>query len=265
MLDGLRFALSTLTVLPVRAPRTDRATVGRAMELAPVAGLVVGLVAAAVLLAARLVFDTDYLASILAIATLALMTRGLHLDGLADLADGLGSHRDPAGTRQVMKDPAVGAFGVLWLLFVPFLQISALTSCTLLGSGTASLLLAVVTGRVAITAACRSAPPAAATGMGALVAGTVRRGVPWVWFVGSALAFAGYAFVDQDTRGSLGFRVARTVVAPCLALLVAAAVRRHAVRRVGGVTGDVLGALCELATTVCLVVLSVPGPHQGPP
>jgi adenosylcobinamide-GDP ribazoletransferase len=265
VLDGIRLALSTLTVLPVRAGRTDRTAAGRAMELAPLVGLVVALPAAGVLLTGRLLFDTGLLAAILAIATLALVTRGLHLDGLADLADGLGSHRDPEGTRHVMKDPAVGAFGVLWLFFVPLLQLAALSSCVLLGSGSASLLLAVMTGRLAITAACCSTPAATPSGLGAMVAGTVRRAVPWLWLLGLTAAFASYALVDPDTRGTESFRVARTIAAPCLALLVAYAVRRHAVRRVGGLTGDVLGALCELATTVCLVVLAVPGPHEGTP
>ena len=166
MPDGLRLALTTLTVLPLRGARTDRTTAGRAMELAPLVGLVVALPAAGVLLTGRLLFDTPFIAAILAIATLALVTRGLHLDGLADLADGLGSHRDPEGTRQVMKDPAVGAFGVLWLVFVPLLQVAALTSCVLPGSGTASLLLAVITGRLAITAACRSTPAATSARLG---------------------------------------------------------------------------------------------------
>lgn len=265
MLDGLRLALSTLTVLPVRVGRTDRRTAGRAMELAPVAGAVVALVAAGVLLAARLSVNGAFLPAVFAIATVALLTRGLHLDGLADLADGLGSHRDPEGTRQVMKDPAVGSFGVLWLVFVPLVQVAALSACVLLGSGTASLVLAIATGRVAITAACRSTPAATTTGMGAMVARTVRPGVTGAWLVGLAAAFAAYALVDPDTLGAEWFRVGRTLLAPALALLVAFAVRRHAVRRVGGLTGDVLGAVCELATTVCLIVLAIPGPHHGPP
>lgn len=264
MLDGLRLSLSTLTVLPVRVRSTDRTTAGRAMELAPLTGLLIALPTAGVLLAGRLAFDAPLLAAILAIATLALVTRGLHLDGLADLADGLGSHRDPEGTRQVMKDPAVGAFGVLWLCFVPLVQIAALTSCVLLGSGSASLLLAVITGRLAVTAACCSTPAATPTGLGAMVAETVRRAVPWLWLLGLTAAFASYALVDQDSHGEESFRVVRTIAAPCLALLVAYAVRRHAVRRVGGLTGDVLGALCELATTACLLVLAVPGPNDGP-
>ena len=256
MPDALRFALSTLSVLPVR---TDRRSAGRAMELAPLVGLVLGLLAAAVLYGSRLALSSPYVPSVLAIGALALLTRGMHLDGLADLADGLGSYRDPEGARAVMKDPAVGAFGVAWLVFLPLVQLAALLTCVDQGRGTASLLLAVVSGRLVMTAACRSTPPATTEGLGAMVAGTVRRGVTSAWFLVLAGAFAAYALVDSDTVGGDAARVGRTVLAPLAALLVARLVRQHAVRRLGGLTGDVLGALCELATATCLVVLAFPG------
>lgn len=259
MLDGLKLSLSTLTVLPVRSGNTDRRTAGRAMELAPLVGLGLGLVAAAFLYAARITLDSPFLPPVLAIGLLALMTRGLHLDGLADLADGLGSFGDPERARAVMKDPAVGAFGVLWLVFIPLVQVLALLGCVEQGRGTASLVLAVVTGRLAITAACRSTPAATDEGLGAMVAGTVRRGVTEVWFLVLAGGFAAYALADTDTTGGDAARLGRTVLGLVAGLLIARLVRRHAVKRVGGLTGDVLGALCELATTVCLVVLAFRG------
>lgn len=229
------------------------------MELAPFVGLLLGLAAAGVMWGSRVILDSTFVAPVLAIATLALLTRGLHLDGLADLADGLGSARDPEGARAVMKDPAVGAFGVAWLVFVPLVQVFALLTCVNQGRGTASLVLAVVTGRLAITAACRSTPAATADGLGAMVAGTVRRGVTGLWFLVLVGSFAAYALYDTDATGGDAARLGRTMLAPLIALSVAWLVRRHAVRRVGGLTGDVLGALCELATAACLVVLAFRG------
>jgi adenosylcobinamide-GDP ribazoletransferase len=261
--DAWRLAQGTLTILPTRVGRVDRQTAGRAMALAPLVGLVVGLLASVVLYTSRVAFGSPYLPPVLAIACLAWLTRGLHLDGLADLADGLGARKDPAGTRAVMKDPAVGAFGVLWLVFVPLVQAMALLTCVDQGRGTASLLLAVFTGRLAVTAACRSTPAATDSGLGAMVAGTVRRGVTSAWLL-LIPAFAAYALQDKDAIGNDSFRVMRTVAAPLIALWVVRAIRRRAVRRVGGLTGDVLGALCELATTVCLLVLALPGNHDGP-
>ncbi|MCW2599791.1 MAG: cobalamin 5-phosphate synthase [Frankiales bacterium] len=260
MPDGLRLALTTLTVARVRSPGTlDRRTAGRAMELTPLVGLLLGLAAAIVLLAGRVLQEpqgTTLLPCVLAIGTLAVLTRGLHLDGLADLSDGLASYQDPERARAIMKAPDIGPLGVTSLILVLLVQVAALLACVLEGRGTASLLLAVTAGRLAMTAACRSTPAATADGLGALVAGTVRRGVTSAWFVLLAGAFTVYALIDPDPSGTSALRVLRTLLALTLALLAARLLRRHAVRRLGGLTGDVLGALSEVATTVCLVVLS---------
>lgn len=263
MPDGLRLALTTLTVAPVRGPRTlDRRTAGRAMELAPLVGLALATVACVVLYGARRVQHAPgpaTLGCVLAVATLALLTRGLHLDGLADLTDGLGSYRDPEGARAVMKAPDVGPLGVAAVVLVLLVQVAALDDLVVEGRSTASLLLAVAAGRLAVTGACRSTPAATAEGLGALVAGTVRRGVTTAWLVLLGAGFGAYALVDPDTFGSDATRVGRTVAALLLAVGAARLLRAHAVRRVGGLTGDVLGALSELATTVCLVVLTADG------
>jgi adenosylcobinamide-GDP ribazoletransferase len=257
MPDGLRLALTTLTVAPVRGPRIlDRRTAGRAMELAPLVGLLVALVAAVVLYGFRVLGATPLLSSALAVTVLALLTRGLHLDGLADLTDGLASYRDPEGARAVMKAPDVGPLGIAAVVLVLLIQVTALASCVIQGRGTASLLLAVATGRLAVTAACRSTPAATVDGLGALVAGTVRRGLTSAWAVALGAGFAAYALVDADSYGTDRERVLRTALALGLALAAAGLLRAHAVRRVGGITGDVLGALTEVATTVCLVVLA---------
>lgn len=259
MPDALRLALSTLTVAPVRGARVlDRRTAGRAMELAPLVGLLLGLAAAVVLYGFRLLGDGHeaLLPVVLAVATLALLTRGLHLDGLADLVDGLASYRDPDGARAVMKKPDIGPLGVAALVLVILTQVAALLACVQEGRGTASLVLAVVVGRLAVTAACRSTPAATDEGLGALVAGTVRPGLTTLWVAITGTAAAAYTTVDADARGTDLERVVSTLVALGLALAAARLLRAHAVRRLGGLTGDVLGALAEVATTVCLVVLA---------
>ena len=255
-MSGLRLALTTLTVAPVRGPdQVDRRTAGRAMELAPLVGLGIGLAAATVLYLGRVLLtdDVPLLPCALAVSVLALATRGLHLDGLADLTDGLASYRDPAGARDVMKAPDVGPMGVAAVVLTLLVQVGALLACVQHGRGTASLLLAVATGRLAVTAACRVTPAATPDGLGALVARTVRAGVPTAWTVGLCVVASGYALVDPDTRGSTPGELLRPTVAVLLALLACRGLRAHAVRRVGGLTGDVLGALVELATTVVLI------------
>lgn len=258
MPDGLRMSLTTLTALPFRGPsQVTRREAGRAMEVAPLVGVGLGLAAGLVLFVFRGLQPSEgLLAPVLAIATLALLTRGLHLDGLADLADGLGSRRDPAGARVVMKAPDIGPFGVVSLVLVLLVQVTALHASVLDSRGTAHLVLSVAVGRLAMTAACHRSPAATTDGLGALVAGTVRRGWTTLWAVLLTSAAAGYAFVDPHAKGEPGEAAIRAVVAVSLAMLVARALRRHAERRVGGVTGDVLGAICEVATAISLVALS---------
>lgn len=248
MPDGLRLALTTLTVLPVRGPATlDRRTAGRAMVLAPLVGLVLALPAAAVLVGVdRLTDGSPLLAAVLPIALLAALTRGLHLDGLADLADGLGTYGPAERARAVMKQPDVGAFGVVALVLVPLVQVAALLACIEAGRGPLALVVAVVTGRVAVTAACRRGVPAATPdGLGALVAGTVPPLVP----LALALAVAAAAVAAAGDGWP--------AVALGSGLLAAAALQTHASHRLDGLTGDVLGALVEVTTAVVLVTLAL--------
>ena len=260
MPDGLRLALTTLTVLPVRPPeRLDRTTAGRAMELAPVVGLVLGLLAGAVVFGSRLLGAPHLLAAALGIAALALLTRGLHLDGLTDLVDGLASYRDPEGTRAVMKAPDTGPLGVAALVLVLLVQAAALTSAIDQHRGTLSLLVAVVTGRVVITAACTRTPAATPDGLGALVAGSVRPAVARAWVVGAVVMAGAVLAWDPDAVHTALLRAVLGAGAVVGGVLVARLLRAHATRRIGGLTGDVLGALTEVATTVALVVLALGG------
>ena len=111
-----------------------------------------------------------------------------------------------------------------------------------------------------MTAACRSTPAATTEGLGALFATAVRPGVVTAWVAGLLAVFVPWAVVDPDAQGPGAVRVVSVVLAVGLGLLAARVVRRHAVRRVGGVTGDVLGALVEVTTAVVLLVLALGGP-----
>lgn len=261
MPESLRLALTTLTVLPSRpATRLDRRTAGRAMELAPLVGLVLGLVVGLLVVTVRWRQGGDLLAAALGVGALAALTRGLHLDGLADLADGLASYRDPEGTRAVMKSPEVGPLGLVAVVLVLLVQVAALARCLELHRGTADLLLALMTARLAVTSACRRTPAATPEGLGALVAQTVRPWVVTAWAALLVAVFSTWAAVDPEASGSAALQVGAVVLAVAAGLGVAGLLLRHAVRRVGGLTGDVLGALVEVTTTVVLVVLALGGP-----
>uniref|UniRef100_UPI0037C79989 adenosylcobinamide-GDP ribazoletransferase n=1 Tax=Actinomadura sp. TaxID=1989 RepID=UPI0037C79989 len=172
MIEGLRLAVTLLTVVPAGRARADRDTARAAMLLAPAAGLITGGAAALVLLAGGLLGLSAPLAAALAVAATAAATRALHLDGLADLADGLGSGRPAGEALGVMKRSDIGPFGVVTLLLTLLIQVAALASAP---HPAAAALIAAAAGRLALPWACRTGVPSARPGgLGALVAGTVR-------------------------------------------------------------------------------------------
>ncbi|MFI1488138.1 adenosylcobinamide-GDP ribazoletransferase [Streptomyces sp. NPDC020747] len=252
--DGLRFAFGTLTVLPVKVARWDREAARAGMLCAPVAGLVVGLAAAALGLFLLVLGAGPLLAAVAGVAVSAVLTRGLHLDGLADTADGLGSGKPAADALRVMKQSDIGPFGVITLVFVLFAQVAALAEAygASWAWGALSAVVSATVARGALTLAARvGVPPARPEGLGAAVAGTVplRGAVPVMAGVAALAAGAGLLF---GTYG-LGLGVAAVAAAcGCAELLL-----RHCVRRFGGVTGDVFGGLAETAATAALVVFAV--------
>jgi adenosylcobinamide-GDP ribazoletransferase len=272
--DGLRLAVTMFTVAPLRAARGDRDTARRAMLWSPLVGLVLAAIAAGVLFLARQVFPgptvwihadrtqlfiPPLLASALALIALALLTRGLHLDGFADTVDGLASHKPAPEALAVMSEGPVGALGAAALVLLLLTDALALATSVLDHHGTQAVVLAVVAGRVAMLWACVPGVAAAKeSGTGALVAGSVPRLAALLWTAVLAVGAWCYGLFDTEVGSVHG--AARAVVAVFVALLVSWAVRAHAVRRLGGITGDVLGALCEVAVFACLLVIATGNP-----
>jgi len=268
---GLRLSVTLLTAIPWRGPGDEaatggdtappRAAVAAAMAWAPAVGLLLGVIASAVLLLADHPLGAGPLtASGLAVGSLALLTRGLHLDGLADLADGLASGKPAPAALDIMRRSDIGALGAVTLVLTLLLQVAALSQAESdgHGRGPAALVAAVVTGRLAITWACRRGVPAARPdGLGALVAGSVRPAVAAAATAVTLAAAAAAVISATAAGGALGWTLPLAVAA---GLGVAFGVQRHAVRRLGGITGDVLGALAEIAVTVTLVIAAM-----GPP
>ncbi|MER5550738.1 adenosylcobinamide-GDP ribazoletransferase [Streptomyces sp. NPDC002793] len=252
---GVRFAFGTLTALPVRVSRWDRTTARSGMLWAPLAGLAVGLLAALPGVLLLLGGSGPLVAAVASAALPAALTRGLHLDGLADTADGLGSAKPAEDALRIMKQSDIGPFGVITLLFVLLAQVAALFELYGRGwaDGAVGTVAAAVTARLALTLASRrGVPPARPEGLGAAVAGTVPPG--------GAAAVAGAVVVCCAAAGALlgGHGAALHLALAALAGLAAAQLMLgHCVRRFGGVTGDVFGALEETAGTVALLALSL--------
>ena len=245
MSEALRLAVSWLTVLPVRPPiQVEGHAARRALYWAPLVGAGLGLLAAGALAALHALAVPALLAGLLVVALIIGATRGMHLDGIADTADGLGCYENRQKALEVMEQGSTGPFGVTAVVLVVALQAAALGALEQTGR-LLPVVLALITGRAAFSwCARRGVPPARPSGLGALVAGSQPRAVPVAWLL--VLLAAGAVVVPG--RPWVGMLA---VVTAALAVIILSA---HTQRRLGGLTGDVLGAASELASTAVLVV-----------
>ncbi|UDY25030.1 adenosylcobinamide-GDP ribazoletransferase [Nocardioides sp. Kera G14] len=254
LVDAWRLALGTLTAVPVKPPAVvDRRRAALAMVIAPLAALPLGIAAGLVVLLGGWWNLPPLVTALLAIGVAVLGNRGFHLDGLSDITDGMSASYDRERSLAVMKTGTSGPAGVVAIVLVLGLQVAALAALVEMsdaGRVAALLVVALCASRLALVACCaRGIRPARADGLGKLYTETVPRVVAAVgWIVGAAALAGAAAWVGLDWW--------RGVVAVALALLVVVIVIARAVRRFGGVTGDVFGAAIELAFATILVTLA---------
>ena len=248
-LDGWRLATGTLTAVPVRGPdRVDRRIARYAILLAPLAVLPLGLAVIVLGLVGRSLAVPPLVLGLSAVGLLAWSSRALHWDGLSDVADGLTASMDRERSLAVMRTGTSGPAGTLAVVLLVGLQAAGFAS--LLADARAAILagLLVLVSRCALAVTCAAPWPAArADGLGQAFAGTVP-----VAAVAASWVAAGAA-ITAACLGT-GLDLVRPLVAWGLAFAVVLLLTWHAVRRFGGVTGDVYGAAVEAALTTLLVV-----------
>jgi adenosylcobinamide-GDP ribazoletransferase len=239
-LRALRSAVGLLTVVPVAgsdAPPADQ--LGRA--LFPLVGAGVGLAAGTAYVVAAAVF-TPLVAAVAAVAAGAALTGGLHLDGLADSADGLlGKGGTPARRLEIMRDPRVGSYGAIALALVIAADVALLSAMTP-RRALLALLVAGAISRLAVLATVVALPDARRDGLGIAVTGGRRARDLAVGAVITAVVLL------IDPR-----RAVPALVAGAIAALLVAGLAR---RRIGGATGDVYGACAEICQLAALAVFA---------
>ena len=252
-----RVALSLFTAIPAGVGGAlDDDVAARAILWLPGVGLLLGGIGAGVVLAVGSLNATGpgrLLGAALAVTAIAVLTGGLHLDGLADTADGLGSRRSAADALAIMRRSDVGPMGVAALVLVLLVQVTAVAAVPRLPLAAAALVLAEVTGRVAVVIAT-SSPAARPGGFGALVADrtTAAERALTAGALACAVAAAGL------TAGGPAL-AARGLAAALAGLLAGWLLQRTARRRLGGMTGDVFGAILQLSAATVLLVASLAG------
>lgn len=240
-MDALWIAIGFLSTLPVPTHDLAPDAMRRAASWFPLVGLGIGALLAGAAWAAGWLFPPA-VAAVLVVVLWAALTGALHLDGLADCGDGLLPPVSRKRRLEIMRDPRVGAFGVTALVLVLLLKTAALASLAVTWP---ALLLAPLWARWLILVAARR-PSARPEGIGASLGPVldVRR-----------LALA--ALLPLALTGGVGMWHAPVIAAAGGAVLAALGVLWLAQRQLGGVTGDVFGAVVEVSEAVFLCVACV--------
>jgi adenosylcobinamide-GDP ribazoletransferase len=261
ILHGLRVALGFLTVLPGGLQAATIEDIGRAAPWMPIVGLLIGIALTLWQLVAASLLP-PLVAAVSTVMLWAALTGGLHLDGVADCGDGLLVTASAQRRLEIMRDPRAGTFGVLALLSVVLLKVATLGNgpYEMLSRLTLDVRLYTMGGRDGFWAMTlpllagpmiarwlmlwiARSPPARADGMGAAFTSQVTMGRLAAGALGPALVIA------------WGLGVGATWLVPAAAAGAAgvAALRSIARRRLGGVTGDVIGCAVEVAEVIVLV------------
>jgi adenosylcobinamide-GDP ribazoletransferase len=211
----------------------------------PLAGLVVGLAGGLAYWIAIKIGLSALLAAFLAVAATAALTGALHEDGWADFADGLGCRGDRIRKLAAMKDSHIGSFGVLALIFatgVKTVSLAQLGAYDATGRVVTALVAAHVLSRAVLPLAMRSLPLATSQGLAVMAGRPTAQGVYVALGLGLVISFCA-VFLPA------------ALVAIIVAIVAAALVGAIAKRQFGGYTGDVLGAIQQVAEIAVLINL----------
>ncbi|CCG41557.1 adenosylcobinamide-GDP ribazoletransferase [Magnetospirillum molischianum] len=238
-LADLHLAATFLTRIPLPDPGTvPPGGLAAAMRCFPLVGAGLGLSAGLIVVATSSLLP-PLATALLAVLILVLATGALHEDGLADFADGLGARGGPERRLEVMHDSRNGTFGVLALVFSVALRAAALAALPGVGVKIGALVAAAALSRAMIPVAMRRLSPARPDGLAALAGRPGTRCAATAIGIGAVIAGLG-----------LGLSAIPAIACAAVAGLGVAELAR---RRLGGYTGDVLGAVAQASEIAFLL------------
>ena len=232
-------ALQFLTIIPLPSLRCGERDLGRSMALFPLVGMTLGFIMVGCN-AVLVPFLPRPVTDLLLIALLAFLTGGLHLDGLADVCDGLAARGGRERFLEVMKDSRIGAVGAVGLIIGILLKYQALLHVPAIEERTALLLFPTVarTAQVVMTVGAKRART---EGLGAAFIG----GAGACHLATAILALFVAAYLLLGWHG---------VGLSAILLAFAGICRVYFQHRLGGITGDVIGCVSELMEICCLLL-----------
>lgn len=242
--------LSFITTIRVRSGGFDP-NFHRILMFFPTVGLVLGIIYETVHRLSLPLFG-EFAAAVLAITASVILTGGLHLDGLGDTFDGIYSYRDKERILEIMKDSRVGTNALLAVMLVLLLKVGALQRLSQMGF--TAVFFMPVAGRMTSLLSCRVGKNAKESGSGMVFIGKAET-ADFLFGLLSALAYFLLFSLCFAGKGFLGVNLLAFAASQIFTLLYI----RHITLRIGGLTGDVLGALCELSELVYLLALCIGG------
>lgn len=251
--EAIRFL--TAIPLPFMAPMTSdnyEKTIARAMAWFPTVGVLIGVLACAVGLAAGALWG-DLVRAVAVVVTAAVITAGLHLDGLSDTFDAVTSWRSRERKLEIMKDSRIGAMGALALIAVIALKIALIAA-----AGEAwwrAVLIAMALGRWVDLYGIFFFPAAREGGLGRNFRDHIRRG-DYIFATGQIIVILAVISIVGLPAPAWPAALLRGAIALGLALLVAHVVFTRWTRALGGLTGDTYGAMSEIGETVALAAMA---------
>lgn len=253
--------ISWMTILPlrVRGP-VSRESAGRAISCLPVSGAVVGVLAAVLAYVLDLAGASPLLSAALVVAGLATLTRGMHLDGLADTVDALASYKPAAEARQIMRQGTVGPLGAGALALVSVVEVAAYAQLIEAGAFAVIVAVGIVSRCLPVFLCRRSIPAAEQGGFGPLVASTQGPAsmTAQVLITLAAAALAGISIAFASARSifvahgapEVAWGIGMCAVICGVAWLFTEALGRHVMRRLGGISGDILGTAIAMGAAI---------------
>jgi len=242
-MTSLLLALQFLTIIPVKVKSFTEKKLITSMVFFPVIGFFV----ASLLMAANFFFlflgFNNFTVNIILVILLIAITGGMHLDGLSDTFDGLSSGNSKDAILAVMRDPRCGVMGALSIICVLLLKISFLSSVSL-AQKSGALILMCATGRWSLVFLLFMFPYARPSGKGK----TFSEGINLKIFITATVFPLSCAVIFFGISG---------IWVMVFAMLIAFLFGRFIVKKVGGITGDSLGASCELVEAAVLFLIAI--------
>ena len=270
-MKGFLLLLSFMTRIPMPKIDYDEEKLGKSMKLFPLVGVVIGFI----LLFFSIVFSyilsnlsfSAFLPIIILVVILTdlISTGALHLDGLADTFDGIFSYRSKHKMLEIMKDSRLGSNGALALILYFLLKCVLLYSLEMEGRGNAvyAILTYPVVARFCSVVSCASAPYARGSGMGKTfvdntkICGLLVAGVITLLYTTGLLFIPSIVYHDYSSLKYIMQPIFLVILIVALSGLFAYAFSKLIERKIGGITGDTLGALLEISGLVYIFLLLV--------